>query len=270
MKEKLKKFGKVTLKILIFFLSWAIIGGIVDISFPSPVLWRFQAEFFPLLFIIIDSYIFWRIEKKNIQIVGWKKPVLNILTGLFVGLIWILVPIGILYYAEIIHFSEFQSPTQIWLWLISLFLNTIMQELLIRGYLYQLIKKEYHVVPAILFTTAIFTSFHGGAFEAGLIPVINVITMSLAMSFSLEYSGSLLLPIMMHGVYNLIDGIILGTGTVVEYPHMFSAIYTGPTILTGGSFEISGSIIITFMNVMLMLAFFILWRVKTFLSKNTK
>lgn len=65
----------------------------------------------------------------------------------------------------------------LWLWLLSALINTIMQELLVRGYLYQMKKRNYNVVAAMVVTTALFTFMHGGAFEAGIVPVLNVITM---------------------------------------------------------------------------------------------
>jgi uncharacterized protein len=61
-----------------------------------------------------------------------------------------------------------------------------MQEVLVRGYLYQMIKNNYNIVVAVLISTGLFTFAHGGAFEAGILPVLNVITMSLFVT-SREY-----------------------------------------------------------------------------------
>ena len=49
-----------------------------------------------------------------------------------------------------------------------------MQELLVRGYLYQMIKTKHNIIAATIVSTALFTFMHGGAFEAGIIPVLNV------------------------------------------------------------------------------------------------
>ena len=62
-----------------------------------------------------------------------------------------------------------------------------MQEVLVRGYLYQMIKNNYNIVVAVLISTGLFTFAHGGAFEAGILPVLNVITMSLFVTAVLEY-----------------------------------------------------------------------------------
>ena len=47
-----------------------------------------------------------------------------------------------------------------------------------------MLKQKHNIVAAIIFTTALFTACHGGAFEAGIIPVVNVITMSLLVTSS--------------------------------------------------------------------------------------
>lgn len=90
------------------------------------------------------------------------------------------------------------SIPMLWLWILSVFINTIMQELLVRGYLFQMLKANYNVIVATIITTALFTFMHGGAFAAGIVPVLNVLTMSLLMTIVLEYTQSLLAPIMMH------------------------------------------------------------------------
>ena len=86
----------------------------------------------------------------------------------------------------------------LWLWLFAAFLNTVMQEMLVRGYLYQMIKSNSNIAAAIIVSTGLFTFAHGGAFEAGILPVLNVITMSLFMTAVLEYTGSLIAPIVIH------------------------------------------------------------------------
>ena len=77
-----------------------------------------------------------------------------------------------------------------------------MQELLVRGYLYQMLKQRHNAAAAAIATTALFTALHGGALEAGVIPVLNVLTMSLLMTVVLEYSGSIIAPVVMHFLWN--------------------------------------------------------------------
>ena len=41
------------------------------------------------------------------------------------------------------------------------------------------IRDRHNIIAATIVSTALFTFMHGGAFEAGIIPVLNVLTMSL-------------------------------------------------------------------------------------------
>ena len=146
----------------------------------------------------------------------------------------------------------------LWLWMISAFLNTVMQEMLVRGYLYQMLKSNYNTVAAVIVSTGLFTFAHGGAFEAGILPVLNVITMSLFVTAVLEYTDSLIAPIVIHFLWNGVGAIILGGVSLAEdYPHLFNMVISGNPILSGGSCKIEGSIIVLLMNLILMIGFII-------------
>lgn len=40
------------------------------------------------------------------------------------------------------------------------FINSVMQEVLVRGYLYQMIKNNYNIVVAVLISTGLFNIWH--------------------------------------------------------------------------------------------------------------
>ena len=110
-----------------------------------------------------------------------------------------------------------------------------MQELLVRGYLYQMLKQKHNIVAATIVTTALFTALHGGAFEVGIIPVLNVLTMSLLMTAVLEYSGSIVAPTIMHFLWNGIGALVLGGVSLADdYPNILITTFTGNEILSGG------------------------------------
>lgn len=145
--------------------------------------------------------------------------------------------------------------------MVSALINTIMQELLVRGYIYQLLKKEYSIMIATIVSTLLFTFMHGGAFEAGPIAVINVLTMSLLMTIILEYTNSLLIPIIMHFIWNVMGGIIFGTVSLAEdYPHLYNIEITGNTIISGGIFKMEGSIFVFIINIVMIIIFYNLYK----------
>ena len=113
------------------------------------------------------------------------------------------------------------------------------------------------MIVATIVTTILFTALHGGAFEAGVIPVLNVLTMSLLMTVVLEYSGSIIAPVIMHFLWNGIGALVLGGVSLADdYPNLFVTTFTGSDILSGGICKIEGSIIVLIVNVIL-IAFFI-------------
>ncbi len=164
-----------------------------------------------------------------------------------------------MYIAKIIHFAGTNSIYLFPVWMLAAFLNVIMQELLVRGYLYQMIKQKHNIVAAVIVTTILFTALHGGAFEAGIIPVLNVFTMSLLMTVVLEYSGSIIAPTIMHFLWNGIGALVLGGVSLADdYPNLLITTFTGNEILSGGACKIEGSIIVLFVNVILIALFIFL------------
>lgn len=253
----MKKLVSVSIKTIIFFVGWAICASVIPIpDVASAVVWRFWAELIPFLSIIALTLIFWLIDKRKIRLHLTGKPVYNIILGCVTGAIWLGVSIGILFLIGVVHIDGRNQISMIWLWMFSAFLNTVMQEMLVRGYLYQMIKSNYNIVAAVIVSTGLFTFAHGGAFEAGILPVLNVITMSLFMTAVLEYADSLIAPIIIHFLWNGVGAIIMGGVSLAEdYPHLFNMIISGDPILSGGSCKIEGSIIVLLMNLLLMIVF---------------
>lgn len=222
----------------------------------SAVIWRFWAELIPLLSVIAITLIFWLADQKKIRLHLTGKPVYNIILGGVTGTIWLGASVGILSILGVVQIEGKNQIAMLWLWLLAAFLNTVMQEMLVRGYLYQMIKSNGSIAAAIIVSTGLFTFAHGGAFEAGILPVLNVITMSLFMTAVLEYTGSLIAPIVIHFLWNGVGAIILGGVSLAEdYPHLFDMTIHGNPILSGGSCKIEGSIIVLFMNLAFLIGF---------------
>ena len=242
-----------------FFVGWVICVSVIPIpDTASAVIWRFWAELIPLLSIIVLTLIFLLIDKRKMQLHLTGRPVYNIILGCVTGSVWIGISVGILSIIGVVHIDGRNQISMLWLWMVSAFLNTVMQEMLVRGYLYQMLKSNYNTVAAVIVSTGLFTFAHGGAFEAGILPVLNVITMSLFVTAVLEYTDSLIAPIVIHFLWNGVGAIILGGVSLAEdYPHLFNMVISGNPILSGGSCKIEGSIIVLLMNLILMIGFII-------------
>lgn len=253
----MKKVLSVSIKTIIFFVGWAICVSVIPIpDTASAVIWRFWAELIPLLSVIAITLIFWLADQKKIRLHLTGKPVYNIILGGVTGTIWLGASVGILSILGVVQIEGKNQIAMLWLWLLAAFLNTVMQEMLVRGYLYQMIKSNGNIAAAIIVSTGLFTFAHGGAFEAGILPVLNVITMSLFMTTVLEYTGSLIAPIVIHFLWNGVGAIILGGVSLAEdYPHLLDMTIHGNPILSGGNCKIEGSIIVLFMNLAFLIGF---------------
>ena len=102
---------------------------------------------------------------------------------------------------------------------------------------------------------------HGGAFEAGVIPVINVVTMCLFTMALYESEKTILAPIMAHSIWNIVGALILGGVSLADdYPSVLTMTASANKILSGGEYKIEASIVVTVLNVILMGIFYIRYR----------
>lgn len=256
----MKKIVISIIKCIGFFFGWAILASVLPLSSSeNEAIWRLWAEIIPLLAIITFTLVFWLIERKSVELHLFDNPAKGLVLGAVTGIMWLLIPVLIMYVSKIIHFEGINSIPLVPVWVFAAFLNVIMQELLVRGYLYQMIKQKHNIVAATIVTTALFTFCHGGAFEAGTIPVLNVLTMSLLMTVLLEYSGSIIAPIIMHFMWNGVGALILGGVSLADdYPHLLNMTFSGSEIFSGGACKIEGSIIVLLVNVVLIVLFMFL------------
>lgn len=251
----MKKILLTVLKIVLFFVGWAVCSAI-DIPAENPAVWRFYAELIPLLSMILFTWVFILIEKGKVRIPIAKHAGTGTMAGIAAGFVWILLSAGILIGTHQLVITGKNSVPMLWLWIISAFINVIMQELLVRGYIYQMLKTRYNMFITVVVTTALFTFMHGGAFEAGLLPVLNVITMCLFTTALYEAEGTLLAPIMAHAIWNVAGGVILGGVNLADdYPSLYSMTSSENVILSGGTCRIEGSIVVLVINIILMLFF---------------
>lgn len=255
----MKKFLAILVKISIFFIGWALIAGLTPIpEFQSPVVWRFFAELIPLIIIIGFTLVFWLVEKRKIALHLIKNPLKSFVIGSCVGIVWIGITVLILFVVGIIEKISVNSISMLWIWITSVFVNACMQELLVRGYIYQVVKRDYNVIVATVVSTCIFAFMHGGAFEAGVLPVLNIITMSILMTVLLEYTDSLIAPLMAHFIWNGVGGIVVGGISLADdYPRIINMKFSGSSILSGGVYRFEGSIVVLALNIIFCLIFLI-------------
>lgn len=213
------------------------------------------------------SVIFYFIERKNITIVPMQQSFKSIVFGILAGSLWIGVVVLILFATNTISFVGKNSISYLSIWAISCFLNVIMQEVLVRGYIYQLLKRNYSIFVSTIVTTTLFLFCHGGAIESGIVPILNIVSMSIFMTLVLEYTQNIIASIIIHFIWNFVGGIILGGVSLADdYPSIFKIAYHGNELLTGGVYKIEGSVVVLIVNITLISLFYYLLK-KSILKK---
>ena len=232
-----------------FFLGWAIAASLLPLPSPaSPAVWRLWAELIPLLAVIAFTLLFWLLERGRVQLPLARAPGRGLLIGAAAGALWLAVPTLAMYAAGVIRPEGVNQIAQFPLWITAAVLNVIMQELLVRGYLYQLLRQAHGAAVAVAASTALFTLLHGGAVAAGPVPVLNVLTMSLLMTA-------------VHAVWNGVGALVLGGVSLADdYPHLLNMAFSGEELLSGGACKIEGSVFVLLTNIALLLLFLSLGR----------
>ena len=140
----MKKILITATKALLYFVGWTLLVSFIPVpDFENPAIWRFAAELIPFLCIIGISILFWLIEKRSVKIFSLFNPIRNCLIGIVSGIAWLGLSFCIMSLSGVLKITQVNLVSMLWLWILSAFINTIMQELLVRGYLYQMIKTKY-------------------------------------------------------------------------------------------------------------------------------
>ncbi|SDC89902.1 hypothetical protein SAMN05421663_10521 [Terribacillus halophilus] len=266
----MQKLLTTILKTIIFFIGWAILISFTpDIGTNNPAFLRLWWEFSPFAVVVLFSIFFvFIIEKGKIKIPIITSFFKNSLIGVVTGALWLGSVAAVLILTKTMNIQGHNQIDFIWIWILASLLNAAMQELLMRGYLYQLWKQKYNVAAATVLTTILFTAMHGGAFEAGMIPVLNVVSMSVFATILLEYTGTMIAPIIAHFIWNAIGAIIMGSVSLAsDYPNLLNSSFQGIQMLSGGQYKMEGSIIVLVVNLILITCLLVVNKNKSYESK---
>ena len=257
----IKKHLIISGKAIAFIVLWGALLSVMAISAvnepgfleSNSAFIRLWWEFIPLCAVLLLTAAFvCLVEKNKIKVSLLTNPLRNTFWGVVLGCIWIGGAILALFLMVNITLGNKNEIPCLAVWFLAVLLNTVMQEYLVRGYLFSLLKEKYNIAVAIIITTVLFTAMHVGAFEAGAVAVLNVITMSVFVSLLLIYTKSLLAPVIVHFIWNGIGCLVFGIVSLADdYPSIWNSIMSGSNLLSGGSAKIEGSIIVLIINALL-------------------
>jgi membrane protease YdiL (CAAX protease family) len=255
------RFVTSALVVLSFFIGWSIIISIVfsiweNPSFiaRNPALLRLYWEIIPLIAIVgVTAFFVTKVSKKQVQVILAKHAKRDVLSGLVFGTFWALLASGLLAMTNTLKLTPNNTPSYLLVWLFALFCNAAMQELLVRGYIFSLIRHKFNVTAAIIVSTVLFVAMHGPDLGAYGLGMLNVITASLVFGLLLLVFEGLLVPILVHFVWNILLGVLLGSIVLADdYPSMYHAVFHGSAVITGGAMKIEGSLFTLILNLLVL------------------
>ncbi len=249
---------------LSFFIIWGVLVSIVfsiseTPSFLSnqPAWLRFYNELVPLLAVTFTTWFATiYLSKRTLQVkYGVSKK--SLVAGILVGCVWIGVSVAVLALIQSLSILSHHSVSSPIVWIVALVLNTMMQELLVRGYIFNLARANHGLIVATILTTLIFVGLHGPDLGAYGLNILNIISASLVFTGLLIYTEGLAAPIIAHFVWNLFGGIVFGVVVLADdYPSYMHSITTGLPAVSGGSAKIEGSIVVFVINITISLLLF--------------
>jgi membrane protease YdiL (CAAX protease family) len=132
------------------------------------------------------------------------------------------------------------------------------EELLFRGYPFQLLERRFGAVTAIAATSVAFSALHAANPNAAALPLVNITLAGVLLAVAYLRTRSLWFATGVHFGWNWIMGVseLSVSGLEMTMPG-FDPIVRGPDLLTGGQFGPEGGLLVTAMS---LLGIWWLWR----------
>ena len=277
--QTLKTALAILWRIGLFFLLFGIVGA----AFILPVASRLSAweETFPvrsLLFsgaaaaasLLLATWLMTRfVDRRPFRTIGFSSDHLlrDTAAGLLVGVLWLAASLGILWAAGWAVLSQDSPVASSGPMLagaaLAVLLNVLAQQLLLCGYILQTIRKRSNFLIALAVSSALFSLYHGAAFQGQWLPAVNVFLAGALFCLAYGLTDNLWLPTAIHFSWNCLLGPVLGltvsgSGELGSGERVLSV--EGPASFTGGSFGLEGGLIVTLTTAALVVAFSLLRR----------
>jgi len=252
----LKPFWTIIWKIMVFLILWALIQAPFLIPFMKffnkffPPEWsRLIIEIIPFISLLIASLIMTKfVEKRNFSTLGFqsKRIINDILTGFLIGLFWITISfVGQYIFGTLYNGAQNTIQASVFIiYGIALLINSSLQEILFRSYIFQRIENSFNVLSAIIITSVLFLGSHIGAIKEGIIPSLNVFGAGLIFAIAYYKTKSLWMPIVIHFIWNFSVSSILYK-PITDYKGLELFQLKGNQLLAGGENGVQTTIITT-------------------------
>lgn len=237
----------------IVFVVWVILLGLfgsvlnhflVGFFSNNPAWLRISLELESLLSIVAVITIGRVLFNNANPISSPSRICIAFVVGLVAGLLWFGLSFCLFVLSNSVNFSLTSSVSYLPIWLSACFVNAIFQEVLIRGYIFDLLIKGKGEVFATVITTIVFVVLHPGAFIVGPIAVLQIAAASIFLTLLRLLTQGLSAPIAAHALWNMLGGVIFGVVNLADdYPQVLDTQIVGSWWIAGGSMGLEGSLV---------------------------
>ena len=242
----------------------SIIAGIpieviMDLSSSSSIETLINLAIFPLylgIILLINRFFY----KKTTNSLGFSSTskLKNYLLGLGFGLVLFLIVYSINWLFKGV--STILNPSINWFMIVLLFIAFAIQgmteEVLMRGFMMNILSSKLGVIWGILINSIIFAGMHMGNANVTFLSILNIFILGVLFSLLFYWSDNLWLTGAAHSVWNFTMGPVLGievSGMALEDTIFKTVSTSGQGIINGGSFGLEGGVIATVVGVLVCL-----------------
>lgn len=274
------RLWRITWRVVLLLVLWAILLAPAVLVVAEPlrradpggaVLIQVYSDTVALVTLLLATAVMLRlVEHRRLSSIGFSSSRLSsqLLSGLMLGGVWLALAVTPLLLAG---WASFQPPREL-SWrvflgtTVALVCNTITQELLVRGYIFQTLREHAGTFAAVLTSSLLFVALHAGAFHGQWVAGLNVFFAGVLFALAYLMNSSLWLPIGVHFAWNFLLGPVLG-GTVSGTERIAGTSRLlrvhGPVLWTGGRFGLEGGVAVTLSTALVVFAMWWWWRSKT-------
>jgi membrane protease YdiL (CAAX protease family) len=210
------------------------------------------------LALLVSAWVMARFaDRRSFVSLGFdvRRSGLDGLTGVGLGVTWLALTLGgISLFGRISMQPVGNLGGESMAWAAgAILLNAIYQELLVHGYMFQVLER-LHAAAAVLVTSTFFTFLHWGAFRGDWLAASNIFLAGTAMGLMYWRSRNLWSAMACHFTWNFLLGPALGltvSGSNDLGLRWRPLQIEGPTWLVGGEFGLEGGVATTLATVIL-------------------
>lgn len=233
-------------KTLFFFdLAVIIISLLPQLKSENVALLKLMQEALTVTVPLFLSIVFYRfVEKRQVGVPVGKKKFKSAMKGLGIGFLIAGICVGLFWALGFLKFTGFGSLKYIYFWLGALLCSAIAEELLLRGYLFNLYRTQYGLLFATVVTTMFFLSLNLVLFSKPKIYIAVVILLNILLCLLLDCTNSVFTTIFARFMYTAISCLLFGgLYSNQGYPVILKTAFSGKELFNGSIYKLEGSLI---------------------------